>query len=305
MKSLVIGYGSIGKRHSEILKAMGHEVFLVTKQNITDFRTYDTISKALKDHDFSYVVISSKTSEHEKNLKEMLDSGFSRPILVEKPLFKDTKSASKFSARSNIFLGYNLRFHPALQALKQSIQNEKIYTCNIYCGQYLPLWRKSRTYTQSYSTKAEEGGGVLRDLSHELDYALWLFGDWVSLISHGGHFSHLEGSSEDAYSVLLNTKNCSLLTLHVNYLDRIAKREIVIQTEHKTIHCDLIAGTVKIDEQVKTYAVERNYTYQAMHTAALENNQGTLCNYASGLEVVSLIEKIEESAQHRKWIENC
>ena len=45
----------------------------------------------------------------------------------------------------------------------------------VECQSWLPYWRPERDYRESYSARADEGG-VLRDLVHELDYAIWAFG---------------------------------------------------------------------------------------------------------------------------------
>ena len=39
---------------------------------------------------------------------------------------------------------------------------------------FLPDWRKNIAYSKSYSSIKKQGGGVLLDLSHELDYATYL-----------------------------------------------------------------------------------------------------------------------------------
>ena len=77
-----------------------------------------------------------------------------------------------------IYVGYNLRFHPLLKYLKKylSQSNDKLLSVNIYAGSYLPDWRKNTNYVKSYSASKRKGGGVELDLSHEIDYASWLFG---------------------------------------------------------------------------------------------------------------------------------
>jgi len=47
----------------------------------------------------------------------------------------------------------------------------------IKVGHFLPLWRPNADYRKSYRSKRWLGGGVDLELSHEIDYCLWLFGD--------------------------------------------------------------------------------------------------------------------------------
>ncbi|MFX7793064.1 Gfo/Idh/MocA family oxidoreductase, partial [Acinetobacter baumannii] len=65
------------------------------------------------------------------------------------------------------------------QQVRQMIQEGVIgnlYNAFIEIGQYLPDWRPTKDYRETVSAKTELGGGVLLELSHELDYAQWILG---------------------------------------------------------------------------------------------------------------------------------
>ena len=53
------------------------------------------------------------------------------------------------------------------------------------------------------------GGGVLRDLSHELDYLLLLGGSWRRVAGAGGRIGPLDIRSDDYWSLLLELDGCS------------------------------------------------------------------------------------------------
>jgi predicted dehydrogenase len=57
----------------------------------------------------------------------------------------------------------------------------KVLSVRCEIGQYLPSWRLDSDYRQGVSARHELGGGVLLELSHELDYLRWIFGevDWL------------------------------------------------------------------------------------------------------------------------------
>ena len=44
-------------------------------------------------------------------------------------------------------------------------------------GQYLPAWRPSRDYRETYTAQSAQGGGILLDASHEIDYVRWIGGE--------------------------------------------------------------------------------------------------------------------------------
>ena len=72
--------------------------------------------------------------------------------------------------KNKTYVGYNLRFHPLLKKLINLVKHKKIYSININCSSYLPSWRTNVHYTLSSSSEDKNGGGVLKDLSHEIDY---------------------------------------------------------------------------------------------------------------------------------------
>ena len=111
--------------------------------------------------------------------------------LIEKPIFSKIPKKINFSATST-FVAYNLRFHPHIQRLTKDLRSETIISINAYVGQYLPNWRKNRDYTSVYSALKQKGGGVLRDLSHEIDYVALISGKWKKLAALGGNYSNLK-----------------------------------------------------------------------------------------------------------------
>ncbi len=304
MKVLVVGFGSVGARHSNILCEMGHDVHVVTQQNEIGFPVLQCIGEALENESFEYVVIANKTSDHYNVLAQLAKKGFQGKILVEKPVFNNsTKETSEFS-NLKLFVGYNLRFHPLISKLKDLLQKQSIISAAIYFGQYLPNWRPNRDYRVCYSAKKSEGGGVLRDLSHEMDYLLWIFGDWQRLTALGGHFSELEVETEDVVSTLLETKRCPVINLHINYLDRPPRREIIVNTKSQTVNIDLIRGTMQINNTITHHQVERNYTYKEQHLAILKGEMERLCTLNQGMAVLKMIEWIEVAmnSKERKWV---
>ena len=295
MKTIVIGYGSIGSRHVRILSELGCQVSVVSKREVDFNLSYNSLKSALENETPQYIVIANKTSEHYKTLLELIELDFTGVVLIEKPLFSEIKGIPKNNFEQ-VFVAYNMRFHPLLQKLNDFLTTEKIISVQAYVGQYLPKWRPQQDYRLNYSAKKEEGGGVLRDLSHELDYLNWICGGWKSVTATGGHYSHLEIDSEDVFAIMIKTQNCPIVTVQMNYLDRIGLREFLVNTDQHTVKVDLIRGTFQVDSKIEEIQVERNDTYITQHLSILNRSFKNLCTLEQGMDVMEMIQAIENSA---------
>ena len=71
MKALVIGYGSIGKRHCEVLETLVQidEICLVTSQDVAGKVCYKNLEEVSNLDKFDYFVIATPTFLHLENLK--------------------------------------------------------------------------------------------------------------------------------------------------------------------------------------------------------------------------------------------
>ena len=301
MNVLVVGYGSIGSRHARILSKLGCHTAIVSGRKVDFPIIYHDLAVALAAEHPDYVVIANETDQHQSTLSELAKLGYTGTVLVEKPLFSNWVELPGHPFRK-VFVAYNLRFHPIIQRLKVLLEGKRILSVQAYVGQYLPDWRPATDYRTSYSASAERGGGVLRDLSHELDYLSWMLGKWERVSALGGHLSSLEITSDDIFALMLVTPLCPIVTLQLNYLDRKTRRFVLINTSDHTIEADLIKGSITIDRDVELFTTEHDATYRSMHQAALSGNTDALCSLDEGLETLCLIEMAERSARHAEWI---
>ncbi|WP_251963087.1 Gfo/Idh/MocA family protein [Salinibacter ruber] len=303
MRSVVVGYGSIGRRHSRLLDELGCQVSVVSRRSIDHPNRYPTLRKVFEDSRPDYVVVANRTSEHAGTLEELAQLGFNGPVLVEKPL-ANTPISLPAGISEETFVAYNFRFHPLVNDLRDRIEGEKIVSVDAYAGEFLPNWRPDRDYRETYSAHPEQGGGVIRDLSHELDYLNWLLEGWSRVAALGGQLSELEISSDDVFILLLETGRCPAVTVHLNYLDREPHRTVRVNTTEHTLEADLIDGSLSIDGAlVSEYDLERDATYQAEHEAILNEEYGRLCTAEEALDIMGLIDAAEESASNYAWVE--
>jgi predicted dehydrogenase len=301
-QALIIGYGSIGRRHANILSELGLEVALLTKQSVKEYKVYRNIKEALQEMRPGYIVIANPTHLHHFTLTELFQLGYSGLLLVEKPLFSVVETCDAYLA-DQAFVAYNLRFNELLVKAKAFLKNETLISFSANVGQYLPEWRENVDYRVSYSASTKCGGGVLRDLSHELDYALWFCEACVEVSAVGGKYSELDIQSDDVYSIIMRCKNCPIVSIQMDYLSRAPKRCIAIQTKKHSMTIDLLKGQLFIDGRLqydRPNAMETSYLKQ--HKALLSGDFSHFCTYEKGLNVVKLIEAIESSNEKRSWV---
>ncbi len=302
--ALIVGFGSIGERHARILTELGFVVSVVSRRKgIADktYHFYPTIAAAIAAKKFDYAVVATETSAHADDLAALAHSGAVTKILVEKPLFAEPP-ASPPAALSNVHVGYQLRFHPAMQRLRGLIKGKRCLQADFYVGQHLDGWRAGRTGRETYSGSTAKGGGVLRDLSHELDLVHWLFGTCKRVTAIGGRLSNVTADSDDAWTILAELEHCPAVSVRMNYLDRIGQRQVVILADDVTITADLKTGAIHHNENAEQIACDRDTPIRDMHRAILEQDGRQACSYADGLKVVGMIDAIERAGHAGVWV---
>lgn len=301
-KALVAGFGSIGQRHARILSEIGCDVTVVSRGAVDGYASSRDLATGVSSSAPDYIVVANRTNEHRASIAVLASGGFSGKVLVEKPLVERSGALPRHGF-AGAAVGYNLRCHPLVAKLKLLLNDcKRISSAQVYVGSYLPDWRPGTDYLQSYSAKRAEGGGVLRDLSHELDCALWMFGPWTRMTALGGRFGSLEIDSDDSYSLLQETRSCSSVTVHLNYLDRVPRRFIAVNADGKTFHLDLIANTLGVDGARESVTVARDDTYRAQHKAMLAGDFSNLCTFDKGMETVFTIEAAERASAGKEWV---
>ncbi len=301
--ALILGQGSIGRRHLEVLRHdyPGARLDIVSSHAEDARGVYRNLDAVPDLNSYDYFIIASPTSDHASQL-DMLDQKVKgKRILVEKPVFASFQEYK--SSDNEVFVGYNLRFHPIIRKLKEILTQERTLSINVIAGQYLPAWRPGTDYRKSYSASRESGGGVLLDLSHEIDYIQWLCSEIVTLSAINRKISDLEISSDDFLACIGMTSTGVIVLLNLEYLSRKPVRRIVVQTEMRTIDCDLINGTIITEpafdpEQLQKSIVERNYSYSQMHADILGTKKHDACTLKEALDVMKTIERIRDSERN-------
>lgn len=259
---LVIGCGSIGRRHIANLVSLG-------ERNIdafdTDAKRRDSISQTFGVTPRTTlaeawnacpkaVVVCAPTHLHRPLAQEALSRGCH--VFVEKPLAQnwdgvDDVIALAAKKRLVLMVGYNLRHNACALKIKEWLDQGRlgpVLSARLHVGSYLPWRHPWEDYRQGYGARAALGGGVILDAIHEIDSALWFFGPPSSVYCVSGRFGSLDIDTEDVAEILLTYVVPKVVSLHLDYLQRPHERWCEVIGERGFLRCDFKKGRVRLFE---------------------------------------------------------
>ncbi|WP_191600964.1 Gfo/Idh/MocA family protein [Marinomonas algicola] len=320
MKFLIVGFGSIGQQHLLAIKTLypTAEVALLRREvshKITGVCCQFVHVKKAAEWRPNYVIIASPASVHIEQYEYFMALESVQSILIEKPISDAVTSLlpTHFQVgNKTVFVGYDMRFTPLflqLERLVNKAQLGAIIGVSIRVGQALPSWRNSEDFRQDVSAIKSLGGGVLRELSHEIDYALALFGKpssvlaktvsgkWLSLPVEDKAYVHWDMALGDsAYG----------LSMMMDMVSETPFRTLCIEYEEGRINADWLENSItieahgaKVEKQLMTpsSALQAEILYLTQSTSASRWNA---CDLHQAKEVLYQIEKIEASAKEGK-----
>lgn len=300
MRCVIEGFGSIGKRHAGLLEDLGQDVACVTRQAEIPYKKFSSAEEAIGKFDPELYIICTETARHHDSLNELKRLDYKGIALVEKPLANYERQCGEKPAFKT-FVAYNMRFHPIVEAMREELVDEPTIAARLSVGQFLPDWRPDRDYTKTYSAIKQAGGGVLRDLSHELDLATFFFGKVLGVTANIGALSNLKIDVEDWVDSLLILERCPAVTIHLDYLDRNPHRHFVIVTNTKTISADLWHNTLTISGKREKFNVERNDSFRRQLKKLLAGDYCGLCSWEDGVETMRVMEAMEKASATKAW----
>lgn len=315
MRILVIGLGSIGRRHFQNLRQLGFgQVAAVTRHpekavELRATKAYGDLQTALEDGVWEVAFLCTPSAHHVRGLRALLERRVGR-IYLEKPVSHSMEHVEELlelqlSYPNQLTVGYDLRFDPGLARVRDLLGNGAIgagLSANAVVGQYLPDWRPQEDYRQGMSARRALGGGVMLDLVHEFDYLLHLLGPVSQVGCLCRNTGTLEIETEDLAEVLMRFETGVLGSVHLDYLQRKLVRHCLITGEKGSILWDLAARQVTLStasgQESHSYAgFERNDRFLAILKAFLENPQDPrLCSLAEGLESLKVVEAAKQAS---------
>jgi predicted dehydrogenase len=301
MNVLIIGLGSIAKKHISALNSLNEQFNIYALRSGINadhqegiINIFD-IGQLLVPIDFA--IISNPTNLHYEFIDRLIEERI--PLFIEKPPLSTLKGAYDLAYRIEqsavkTYVACNLRFHPCIKYIKEFVlgnADRRINEVNVYCGSYLPEWRPGQDFRKIYSANAEMGGGVHLDLFHELDYTQWIFGvpSYVHCFRHGNSTLNINASDYANYVLGYNDFTASII---LNYYRKDSKRNIEILFEDETWAIDLIRNTITGTEGNDIYNAgdfEMTDTYRSQmqyFIKCLTDNQTPMNTFTESLETL-------------------
>lgn len=244
---LVIGYGSMGRRHTKnLIELFDGNIdidVLRRKESMDDLKKESHIRFIYSDSEvadrYDVVFITNPTSLHYETLIKYLH--LSDAFFIEKPVFVTGEEDILPYAHENklFYVACPLRYSNVIQWLKKNIDFSVVHSMRVMSSSYLPDWRPGTDYRNTYSSHKDMGGGVSIDLIHEWDYISYLIGFPKTVKSIIERKSNLEIDSDDIAVYVAEYDNM-LAEVHLDYFGRKAIRKVELFTEDDTIVADLI-----------------------------------------------------------------
>jgi predicted dehydrogenase len=260
MKILVVGCGSIGKRHirnlisinaGEIIACDTSERKLDEVKEEFSIKAFSDVEEALTINKYTAAFICTPPSYHIMHALKFLELGMH--CFIEKPLSNSLEGVDDLinmanSKQKTITVGYNIRFSPQLRKIKKTIDNGligDILSLRASSGYYLPYWRPNEDYRNGYGSKEEEGGGIVFDASHEIDYVRYLLGEVDEVFAVCKKLSSLEIDTEDFAEITMHHRNGAYSQIHLDYLQTNYRRNCEIIGEKGMLVWDINKRVLK------------------------------------------------------------
>ncbi len=321
---LLVGFGSVGRRHFRNLRALGVGnlcVYRTGKSSLPD----DELAGATVFYDFDEalrheplaVVLANPTALHLPLALRAARAGCH--LFIEKPLshtWEQVPALEEEIRRRNllVMVGFQFRFHPGLRQVKTWLEEEQIgpvVSATARWGEYLPAWHPWEDYTQSYSARADLGGGVVLTLCHPFDYLRWLLGEVESVQAMTSTRGGLGIDVEDTAHVLLRFASGTIGSVTLDYVTRPPVHQLVIVGQRGTISWDQAEGTACLTRaekaERKLFAPPTDFSRNRMfvdemrnYLFCLSNGMQPACSLNDGMKALAIALAAKRAAVEKR-----
>jgi predicted dehydrogenase len=319
-KILIIGFGSIGKRHFENISSNFHaQLIIFTKRK--DLKKLEKqgviVTNSLKVallHKPDIAFVTNETSLHVKIATTLAKHGVH--LFLEKPLSNSMSGVKKLksiiSTKKLISqMGCNFRFHPCIMKIKKILDKNdlgRVISVQVESNSYLPDWHPYENYRFGYAARDDLGGGIALTCIHELDFLYWFFGDVKEIFSITGKYSDLEVTSDDLSAMIMIFKNNIVGELHLDYFQRPDFKSCKIKGTKSTLYWNSTNNEIKLFSQKnkswKSIYKLKNYDPNQMYVDELKyffkcikNNKKTINDIDDGIKTLKVVLSAKKSSE--------
>ena len=257
-RAVVIGSGSIGKRHIRNLRTLGiTDIFALRTRQGSSHDLNPTLEvkeigdwSQLPELGADVAIVSNPTSLHLETIERCLPHV--RGVFIEKPLADSLAGVEALlkqirEHRVVSFVGYNLQFHPAVKALQKFLTEDAVgkpllFQCQV--GQWIEDWHPHEDFRKAYFARKDLGGGVLLTLIHEIHLAMELLGAADKVTCLLPSYEALPVDVEVVADVMISHSSNAVSQIHLDMIQRPAHRRGVISCERGWISYNLVANSV-------------------------------------------------------------
>lgn len=255
MRIGLIGYGSIGARHARLLKKHVKQIVILSKRKDVP-EPFVTVHdwKALEAYGpFDALFITNETGKRRDTITRSLKLS-TNALFVEKPLAMNARDAAAIaraihSKRMSAWVGYCLHWYEPILRAQQIVARGglgTIHSMRAFVGQDLRTWRE-RDYRKSYSSNAKQGGGVLLDLIHEINYPAWILGEQIEPLSaRVSRSKKLKTDAETSADSVSVTPSGTVVQIHQDCERNPGLRSLEIAGEKGSLAWDSQSGTLTV-----------------------------------------------------------
>ena len=313
----VIGFGSISNRHRMNLRTLFPDALIVGLSS-TGREPLESPSnlditlpnvQALLDRKPYFVIVASPATMHFQHSAPLIEKGV--PVLIEKPLTEKGETSEFLyhlvrNSNSLVAVAYCLRYRRALHRVKQVLNNKiigDVLNVSVDAGQYLPDWRPNVDFKNTVSARKELGGGALLELSHELDYIQFLFGELKPISAIIKSSKHLGLDVDDIVDFVCETTDDTVIAFHLDFLKREAVRRCTVSGTNGEVEWNLLTDVVTLKKAAKIETIYEDSKYDAnnMYLEMLRDFERSIQVGSNGgatveesLKTIKLIDQLKE-----------
>jgi len=304
-KIAIIGLGSIGSRYLRVLNSTFTDIKIIIVRSGKGSRNVDeklandvvySIEESIK-LGVQAAIIASPASEHLEQAIKLTKAGVH--VLIEKPLsvsLNGTQELIKIVNKNKVIalVGYVLRYDPGAKAFKNYIDSNligNILSVKINCSSFLPDWRPGKDYKKSVSALKDLGGGVLLELSHELDYMSWFFGEMESAYGLLYNSKSLDIDVEESADLIFKSHLGYPISVHLDFNSRFSSRKCVVNGSKGILSWDAIEKTVLCKLMGQEDKIEK-FNFERDHLFIKQINHFINCINKKTLPLVSIYDAI-------------